>query len=459
MLRFSPVPCAEGVSGVPRHDASNIFAVDSGDNLLLNLESGICILRKGRLLIEKFVLADAGHLKDGKIDADARVGSVMDLSWDADSFFKVPDSLRPSYPNYTPTCRGLLWILDGRVLRLLHANHLFTIAGSTCDNISDNNKATEVRDGCTRMHHADREEREYATFLAPTHCFRMKSRATVVILDADPRRPHAATTVRLLNTTSWMVTTLETGKVPLPRVLHAYKNHDCLPLYQHNPNSSAIYIRTIIGDISTVDIETGKVQLSDVPAMHPCGERDLWPIVSNAPLYYMLGSLFGVVAIIKTHDGRHMATLDVQGPFAYIKASNTMAYASPNEIMVSTDCMQYRDKYGDFKPRRTNFGDEDFSIFIDNDVLPGDMVLTHDLSGRSWRVHELPIAALWPKDTVEAVVKAVKNSKLPSDIVDKYITFLHCRRIFENLEIRDKLSLALKICDRYMERCRYALEC
>lgn len=429
------MPCAEGVSPRLGNFGSPGLAVDGNDDLYLIMGSGVCIKGRGVEAIYPFILQDEHKICDGNIRSKARTGRVVDLVWDADLGSPLIDS-RPIAAAFGPKHRlgnGALWIVDlaAAALRMVCDKLLVTVVGLT---------GKPYRDGYSRLGKVDNEE-QYATLIRPAQCLRISHTPNVIIFE---RPTDTSSRVRILDMSTWKVSTLATNPNPLPLVLRAYKHHDCTHSEYAHPIRSTIFTHTQDGT-SSLNLLTGQVEYLSRGGPLSSGNKDLVPIVSRCAVYAKPGpQCAGVSRILCGQDGRQLVLLEKEGEYAYLASLKEIILANDRGVWIASSELPWADKFRLYKHARANFHELDLSVYINNDEVSGDLLLVHASSGRTWRIHEHILTSLW-KVAPEALVLAVKKSMLPDDVIDKFIRLLHHEPLLENLETREKLDLALKL--------------
>lgn len=349
-------------------------------------------MRKGQPLIEQLVQEDLEGVKDGNIKTEARAGLVMDIEWDP--LRAETTDVRYTTFNRTPVDGGL-WLVDAGApsLRLLLGDQLLTVLGPSSSALSTtvapSRQTALQRDGVARILPGKPED-AYATLSAPLFCLRTNIGPTFAIAEGYPLDNSIHSRTRILNTLTWNVKTLTPSVVDGPLdsfPLRSFDHRPCIVMHQHNPNSTTIYLWNPDGTNAVRDVSTEALD-AETPESPPKVDDGYLSMVSNLPLFCR--TIPGALSWLILKDYRNIATLEVDGPFAYIKSTSALVRVSRQDVTISTNfALPYRDKSGDFKPWKRPLGYEDRSVLIDNDVLPGSLLLTHDLSGRTWRVHRL----------------------------------------------------------------------
>lgn len=436
MLAFSKVACDEGVSPNARVVASGL-AVDGQDNLYTCTQSGVCILRKEVPLLEQYLQEDASKMSDGPslINDGACTGYAVDLAWDSclsDSEIST-DELLPVVADLKLLKSGGLWVLDwaAHALRLVVAERLVTVAGGL---------KRAHRDGLARLRQNVDNEDAYACLENPLHALRMRHAPKVVIvelLDED-----AGCRVRILDMKTWEVTTLATNLNPLPIVYRCYSRVETYDFPKHQMSASNILLCvTKDPDYIVLDVETGVASFDE--RFHPNHrlESGFHPIPSTIPIYMAPFRMCGIEAVLFAPDGRQLVSLEDSLDYAYIASANTLVRVGTDGIMSCTDALSQFSMNGHFKSCMTRLDSCDYSAMIDNDMLPGDLLLTHEDSGKTWLVHEYLLSATWRQLRMNHLSAAIRNSKLPLHLVDAFIRLLHHAPVFEDLERKDSLML------------------
>lgn len=356
MLHLAPVACGKGVSGTIRNSASPGLAVDADDNLYLLTSSGVSIMRLKTRSIEQFVREDLQEMKDGDINGNARAGLVTDLCWDDD--LNSPEIAHEELLSVLGTTAfGGLWILDAlaAALRLVVGTQLITvIAGPLA-------QGRNSRDGFAKLHQFA-ENDPIASLSSPTQMVRMKHSSKVIIFEEAPKV--AGTRIRVLDLSTWKVSTLVTSPNMFPHVSRVYKNPDSLYAWSHNPSPSSIFITTPQLTSVRLDTETGEHH-SDPYGMHLIGDNRWIPVVSNVPLY--ASKQQGVSVSLHTYDGVRLCKLKYPGEYAYLASTNTLVLANPLCVYATTNFPSYKESLPYFKPRKTHFDASDFPSMANDD--------------------------------------------------------------------------------------------
>lgn len=373
-------------------------------------------MRNGSMLVEQFVHQDVENACDGNIvTREGRTGLVVDIVWDSDLTQRgvMTSNIRASLDNKHTLYGGGLWILDSSsaLLRLVVRDMMVTVVGVT---------GQRYRDGYSRLELGHNED-EYATLIDPTQCVRSLSLPQLLVieqLDGEHSR------IRVLDMSTWKVTTLVTEPSPLSLVHRVYKTHNCVAK-ESDPKSYHLMLNTSTGP-SLLDTLTGKID-SELHGLPPHNDPDELPIVTyNTPLYIRSDyNIFGVAYLLFTHQTRILSTLEEPGEYAYLKSNTTLVHANKHGIAICSKFSPYFDRHGDLKPWKATFEVTNLSVCINHDVLPGDLVLTNDASGRTWHVHTVLLESLWGY-RMDGLKKMVKGCNLGGpEAIDLFIRYLH----------------------------------
>lgn len=459
MLKFKSVPSDLGVSAEVRGGPSECFALDPNDNLYIIMKSGVCKIRNQDLLIQQYIQEDKTKVSDGNIHTDAFTGHASSIGWDSalTETAVSQKELSAALPPDTKLNGGGLWVLDLKIhaLRLVVADALITVAGGEkgyrdgfsrlAKDTSHNKDDKDDKDG---KEVKEAENDGLAAFVLPLILLRMKHAPKVVIIELLDLTYKIR--VRILDMATWKVSTLATTLESMPGYpfgvpFACFKNPDCLPLAQHLPNKSSIIIffehRSILLNVETGDTNSRK----SLHRKHSYFLDLVHPIASNMPLYNLHMRFCGLSSGIYAKDCHLLASLWIDSyHLAFLTTTNSLfLVAENNTLMVAR--RPFFHSYGSdkqFLPWKSRTDALNMSQFIDHDVLPGNLLLEHEASGRTWLVHEMLMRHLWNRD-LALLPSVVRNSKLSVHVVDAFIRYLHHGNVFDLMQHGDQLRLAL----------------
>lgn len=445
MLQFTPVQRGKGVSDATRDVPIPSLALDPADNLYVAVSGGIGIMRRNATMVEQFCPADPQKIvRDGNITNHATIGGAYSLSWDDDLLHPgiARDNLFMTLERRDTLKFGGLWFVDMVVpgLRLIVGDQVRTIVGSP---------GAPYRDGISRISNVDDDDGEelYASFTSPMQCHRMNRTTKVVIIEGFTQT--ITSRIRILDMSNWTVKTLAFAK-PLPFIGRSFKHHDCLFRDPSFVTPNKLMLTTISSPAETsstvLDLTTEKLD-PHAPGIHPT-DHDYAPFASNTPLYAMESNMSGVTTVMYTFDGRQIGMIEEAGSIAYVAAIKSIVRVNRQGVSISKNCFPSEK----FPPWKVHSPVEDVSLLINNNLIPGYEVFTHKATGRSWRVHGLVLDALWSTQDTRWVFDTKplgefikKSTALPVDVIDTFIRLLHHAPVFDGLETKAKLALALKM--------------
>lgn len=438
---WTAVPTEEGVSQQIRREYSTGLTVDSDDNCYILTDSGIAILKKNTQIVQKYAPENGNKMSDGSMRHGASVGHAVDIAWDS--------NLKDRLISHQPLCAALgldspatggLWILDdeAHALRLVVGDKLITVVGGI---------KKLHRDGVARVMKDVKRRDAFASLDTPRRFVRLPSSPKVVIFEDHiiRRLPR----VRILDMQTWQVSTLQikTDKLDLNWIDRCFSGFDP----QSHPSTIVITSRTSRTYTSQrryqLDLSTGDLKPFD--DWDSIAYRTT-AIASNERLYQATWNSYGLTTLICTSDEHILASIFAPpSEYAFLASTNALIRAdAQGGFSMALDCFS---NMRSPMPWKRRLKCEDVSHAIDNDFFPGDLLLVHDASGCSWRVHTQVLQLLWPpnlhnlKFSPELLANVIKSTLLSSASVNAFILLLHGVTVFKGLNPRDKLLLALEL--------------
>lgn len=443
MLQFAKVTCDEGVSPAPRQIGPGI-ALDCSDNLYVITNSGVCSIRKKTpTFLQQYIREDEEKIRDGRLKDQAYTGYAIDLAWDSEltAHDAFSDPLKELIDEEEVLEYGGLWVVDlaAHALRLAIDWRLITVVGGL---------KRLSRDGLARIAPNVEDDGAFACLHSPVHVLRLKHSSKVLIVEFHGSNFDSF--IRILDMKDWTVTTLVTNPHPLPTVIRCFNHIDLLKRHDSKisqwldliaENKCALF-STGEDQFFVLNVETGETTLDYVfPRLDI-----LRPIVSKLPLFIAPFNGAGVEAIFLTADRRQILTLESFADYAYMESCSTLVHFGRESISTSSGVIFHQFEDGVLSSQPVHrLPASDYSSLIDSEILPGDLLLTHEDSGKTWLVHHHLIRSIWRYPDVEKLKLAVQNSKLPMDVLDAFVRLLHRQDVFQGLKKSATLSLALDL--------------